>query len=70
MGWGSGSSLFRIVIEAAKRAIDDRVARREFYLTVLSEFNQHDWDTQDECTGEDDVFDQILREQGYTEDEG
>jgi hypothetical protein len=69
MGWASGSSLFIAVIKAAKRYIKDDKARRKFYLAILPEFNDHDWDTHQECEGQDIVFDRILREQGYVEDE-
>lgn len=69
MGWASGSSLFTAVITGAKRYIKDDKARRKFYLSLMPEFNGHDWDTQGECEGQDHVFDKILREQGYVEDE-
>ena len=69
MGWASGSSLFIAVIKAAKRFIKDDKARRKFYLAILPEFDSHDWDTQGECDGEDPVFDKILREKGYIEEE-
>jgi hypothetical protein len=68
MGWASGSDLFNAVIKAAKRSIKDPKARRKFYLALLSAFNDLDWDTQNECEGEDPVFDVILREQGYIDE--
>ena len=69
MGWGSGSTLFRVVIKATQRFIKDPKDRRKFYLAILPTFNDEDWDTQAECEGLDPVFDRILREQGYIEDE-
>lgn len=69
MGWAAGSSLFNVIIPAAQRYIKDPKARRKFYLAVLPEFNDHDWDTQQECEGMDPVFDKILKEQGYLDDD-
>jgi hypothetical protein len=68
MGWSRGSELFSAVIAAARVAISDDDARRGFYVAILPEFNDLDWDTQNECEGEDPVFDKILRECGYIEE--
>lgn len=62
MGWASGSSLMDSVIDAAKSAIDDRELRIGFYKKVINAFEAHDWDTQNECEGRDDAFDEALYE--------
>ena len=62
MGWASGSELFGHVITAAKKAIPDDAARAEFYKPVINAFEDHDWDTQNECEGDDPVFDKLMKE--------
>jgi hypothetical protein len=62
MGWASGSRLFSKIIEAAKEAIPDDDARERFYRPVIAAFEDEDWDTQNECCGDDDVYDQIYDE--------
>lgn len=69
MGWARGSSLFIAVAKAAKRFIKDPKDRRKFYLAILPEFNDQDWDTQGECEGIDSILDKILLELGYLENE-
>lgn len=61
MGWASGSSLFSLVIKSAKKAIPDKRKRVKFYLEMVNAFEQFDWDTQDECIGEDPAYDEAMK---------
>lgn len=62
MGWCSGSTLFGKIIEAAIEEIPDDENRKRFYLKAIEAFEDEDWDTHDECLGEDDAFDAALKE--------
>lgn len=62
MGWASGSSLFNAIIGAAQKAIESKAKRKEFYREILSEFEDHDWDTQDESFDLDPAFDELWAE--------
>lgn len=62
MGWASGSGLFSDVITAIKPAIKDEVRRKELYKKLIQSFENADWDTQNECEGEDRAFDNALKE--------
>lgn len=57
MGWNSGGELFQAIIEALKPELPDELARQRIYEKLIPAFEDHDWDTQDECLGEDDAFD-------------
>lgn len=61
MGWASGSRLFRTVIEAVKPAIVDSGTREALYMKLIEAFEADDWDTQDECLGEDPAYDKALK---------
>lgn len=52
MGWASGSSLFSQVIGAVQPRVKDDGERKEIYKKLINAFEESDWDTQDECTGE------------------
>jgi len=62
MGWSGGSDLMSSVISAAKNYIDDAHCRKGFYKKVIDAFEDCDWDTQNECIGEDTAFDEALYE--------
>lgn len=62
MGWSSGTEIFSSVITAATKAIPDEEVRKEFYKEVIDAFEDADWDTQDECMGEDEAFDAAIKE--------
>ncbi len=61
MGWASGSSLFSEVIKAVKKEMPDEKARVRLYKTLIAAFEESDWDTQDECRGEDTAYDKALK---------
>jgi hypothetical protein len=60
MGWGSGSDLFDRLIKTAKKNVPDKEARARIYTDMIEAFEDADWDTQDECEGQDPVFDAVL----------
>lgn len=62
MGWSSGTRLFSSVITAAKKAIPDMEKRKTLYKEIIDAFEDADWDTQDECMGEDGAYDEAIRE--------
>jgi hypothetical protein len=62
MGWASGNRLFLEIIQSAKKHIPDPKIRKEFYKEVIIAFEDHDWDTQDECLGEDKAFTEAIKE--------
>lgn len=60
MGWASGSTLFSRVIETLKDHVEDYDDRVAIYQDLIQDFSDADWDTQDECLGEDDAYDEAL----------
>ncbi len=44
------------IIKAAKKAIPDDQQRKDFYKEIYESFCDMDWDTEDECFGDDPVF--------------
>jgi hypothetical protein len=61
MGWASGSGLMSQVIVAIKNNVPNANARRAIYTKLIDVFEGEDWDTQQECEGEDPVFDEALK---------
>jgi len=60
------------IIVAIKPHMPDENARKEVYKILIGVFEDDDWDTQDECEGEDPAFDAALAElhpDWYEEDE-
>lgn len=70
MGWSSGTGLMLAIIKSAKKATPDMKTRKVFYKEVIDAFEDADWDTQDECTGEDSAFDEAIKELHPEWDEG
>jgi hypothetical protein len=62
MGWSSGSRLFGDVIESLKKHVPDEESRQAIYIDLIDAFEDFDCDTLEECTGEDEVFDDALKE--------
>jgi hypothetical protein len=69
MGWSGGSSLFAELIYILKKNVPDDEVRREIYEHMVDAFMDQDWDTLDECTGEDDEYDAVYNSL-YPKDEG
>ncbi len=59
MGWGSGSTLMDLIIDAVKQNVPDKDTRKRIYEPIYQQMTSSDWDTQDECVGKDEAFDEI-----------
>ena len=62
MGWSSGTELMSRVITATRKVIPDEKTRKEFYKEIIDAFEDYDWDTENECLGEDSAYDDALKE--------
>ncbi len=62
MGWSSGSELFGEVIKAVTDRVSSVEDRKAIYKKLIPAFEDQDWDTQDECMGEDPAFDAAIKE--------
>ena len=60
MGWASGSGLMSEVIASIQENVEDHSIRVVIYTDLINAFEAEDWDTQDECMGEDDAFDEAM----------
>lgn len=63
MGWSSGSEIFIVIIEAAKRYIPETKQRKAFYKEVYAVFKDHDWDCEEECFEYDPLFEEMYCEE-------
>ena len=61
MGWASGTEVARQMIEAIKRNVTDRKAKRNLYVSLLDALESQDWDTLEEAEGIDPDFDKIVQ---------
>lgn len=61
MGWASGSRIMNDVIAAVKPHVASKEAREEIYLEIIQSLEDSDWDTQDECLGEDEAYDTAIK---------
>lgn len=68
MGWAGGSEVFSGIIAAVKREVAEKEVRKRIYQPIIEAFEDSDWDTQDECLGEDDAYDELYNEK-YPPDE-
>lgn len=66
MGWASGSSVARPLIETIKEQVAEESVRLEIYKVLYDVLRDQDWDTVDEAMGIDPVFDQVAIEDGFT----
>lgn len=62
MGWGSGSAIFGEIISSLQENIPDKDVRKKIYQDIYGAFANADWDTEDECLGEDPAFDEVYYE--------
>lgn len=62
MGWGSGSELMESIVSSIENYVDEFDVRKKLYIDIISIFENHDWDTQDECIGSSEAFDAALAE--------
>ena len=61
MGWASGSELFSRLVKTMKKHVGDPEKRTAIYEEMIDAFEDADWDTQDECMGEDPAFDAAMK---------
>ena len=63
MGWAGGCDVMNFIIYRVKKKFphDDEL-RRDIYGIVIQALDGHDWDTHDECWGQDDKFDEALKD--------
>jgi hypothetical protein len=61
MGWCSGSRLFGEVIDTVQSHVADKTARVDIYVDLIQAFEEADWDTQNECIGQDPAYDEALK---------
>lgn len=59
MGWSGGSEVARPLIVAAKKYVPES-CRAFFYKVLIDTLEHEDWDTRDEATGIDPIFDKVL----------
>lgn len=62
MGWASASGIMSDIISAIKPVLPDKETRKKVYLPIIQSFEDSDWDTQDECMGEDEAYDEVIKE--------
>lgn len=60
MGWSRGSRLFHDIIIVINEYDIDKNDRRYIYLKLIPVFEDEDWDTQNECIGEDEAYDEAI----------
>jgi len=62
MGWTSGSDLMADIINSLKRHLPNNPKlRQKIYVDLIVAFEDSDWDTQDDCYGQDPAFDLALK---------
>lgn len=61
MGWSSASRIMSDIIAAVAPHVADKDVRKSIYAPIIDSLENGDWDTQDECLGEDDAYDEILK---------
>lgn len=72
MGWSGGSHLFSEVITTLQKHVQDEDDREAIYVELIDAFEEADWDTLDECMGEDPAYDaavKFLHPDWYDEEE-
>lgn len=62
MGWASASRIMSDIMDAVIPVVPDKEARKKIYRPVIESLEEGDWDTQDECMGEDDAYDEVIKE--------
>ena len=62
MGWSSGTELMGSIIDLARKHIKSDKDRKAFFVGCIDAFEDADWDCQDECIGDDAMFDEALKQ--------
>ena len=60
MGWASGSEVMDGIIEVVQKEIKDPEVRFRLYKGIIVALEDQDWDTENECEGQDDAYDKAL----------
>ena len=60
MGWASGSRLYSEIITALQTHVPNKTKRQAIHKDLILAFEAEDWDTEDECLGEDPAFDAAM----------
>jgi hypothetical protein len=50
------------VIAGVKPVVADKDDRKKIYRPIIEALEESDWDTQDECMGEDEAYDEAITE--------
>lgn len=61
MGWSGGSTVMNDIIDTL-REIKDQGLKQRLFKGIIEALEGSDWDTQDECLGQDPAFDAALAE--------
>jgi hypothetical protein len=77
MGWGGGTDVASDAITSFKEHNVPDSLRRELYIDLIQSLRSLDWNSCDECLGQDPVFDEAMEvvwrrwceKQGYDYDE-
>lgn len=56
------------VINAVSKNVDNFDIRYNIYKEVYDALTNEDWDTVDECLGQDDAFDKVVKEDPFFDD--
>lgn len=62
MGWNNGSEIMGAVIAAVKKEVGPYGQRFRIYKEIIPVFQDYDWDTEMECLGDDNAYDDALKE--------
>src|SRR3990167_10542718 len=62
MGWASATPIVEGIIAIISKEVANVKSRKRIYKVIISEFENNDWDTQDECLGIDKMFDEAMKE--------
>lgn len=62
MGWASGSDVMTRIIKVVKKEVPSKTKRKVLYEGIVDALRDQDWDTLDECLGEDQAYDDVYNE--------
>lgn len=62
MGWASGSFVMTDLIRTLKEYVKCDDTRHNIYCDMIDSLTGLDWDCLDDCEGEDEVYDNVLKE--------
>ena len=63
MGWSGGYYVMNGLIRTLNFVGVDADTREKIYEKMLRVLEDQDWDTQEDCVGEDPVYDSVLRDE-------